>query len=245
MKWSYSRIHCFEDCKYQWFLKYIKMVESTEKFFRNYGLYMHHILEQYLGNKLQKEELVDYYILNYRQNVLGKPPTLKIYNNYFNKGINYLSNIEFPHRNILGVEQEVNFNIGDKKFVGIIDVISNDDGIAIIDHKSRDLKPRSNRKKPIKSDVELDNYLKQPYLYSIYIKEKYGEYPKSLEYNCFKSQVYITEPFNEQKLEETKQWALDKIATIESNEDWKPSLDVWKCNHICDVCDSCEYKELL
>lgn len=245
MRWSYSRITCFEDCKYKWFLKYIKEEPAVKKYFSEYGKFMHKIIEMYLTNQLKKNELSEYYILNFKDNVTPKPPNNKIYLNYFNQGLDYLDNIDFPHKNILGVEEEVKFKIKDKEFIGYIDIVSKDNEISITDNKSRDLKERTTRKKPTKSDAELDDYLRQLYIYSIPVYEKYKEYPKYLEFNCFRTNTFIREEFNPEVLEKTKLWAVGEIKKIANNEEWKPCLDYWKCNHLCDMSENCEYKSLL
>ena len=52
---------------------------------------------------------------------------------------------------------------------GVIDLVGRSDtgGLVIVDHKSRALKPRSKRKKPTKTNQELDEYLRQLYLYAV------------------------------------------------------------------------------
>lgn len=134
------------------------------------------------------------------------------------------------------------FKIGDKPFTGIIDCVAKDeDGIILVDNKSRALKERSKRKKPTKSDAELDEYLRQLYLYSIPIKDTFHCYPARLEFNCYRTGQLISEPFREEELERAKQWAADSIEAITNNEDWSPKLDFWKCRYLCDFCDECEY----
>jgi hypothetical protein len=244
MRWSYSRINAFQECRYAWFLKYIKEVPNKQLFFSNYGKFMHKILEMYFTGLLKKEELSEFYISNFFLSVSGKAPNLNVFNSYFEAGLDYLYNFEFPIKNISSIEKEINFKIGDFDFLGYIDVIA-DNGKIILDHKSKDLKPRSGKKKPLKSDLELDKYLKQLYLYAIATKEIYGEYPQKLIFNCFKLDELISEDFDEGKIEEIKQWILSEIDIITNNDDWKPTLNYWRCNYLCDVCDSCEYKEML
>jgi hypothetical protein len=245
MEWSHSRMTSYVDCKYGWLLKYIMECEKGSGFFAEYGKFMHKIMQLYLDGKLKKADLVDYYLTHFMQNVTSKPPNFKIYENYFNQGITYLQSVNFPHKNIIGVEKEIHYAIGDKSFIGFIDVVSYEDGIIITDHKSKDLKPRSTRKTPLKSDLELDTYLRQLYLYSIHVREEYGIYPKWLEFNAFRTGVYIKELFDIQKYEETKIWAINLIKTITNNEDWKPNIDEWYCKYLCDVNSSCEYFELM
>lgn len=244
MRWSYSRINAFQECRYSWFLKYIKEVPSKSLFFSDYGKFMHKILEMYFTGLLKKEELSEYYISNFFSNVSGTPPSMEIFNSQFEAGLDYLYFFNFPIKDISAVEKEVNFDIGGYEFLGFIDIIA-ENGSIILDHKSRNLKPRSGKKKPLKSDLELDEYLKQLYLYSIPAKEMYGKYPDKLMFNCFKIDTIICEDFDENKLEESKQWILSEIDKITNNDDWKPHLSFFKCNYLCDVADSCEYKTMM
>lgn len=244
MRWSYSRINAFQECPYSWFLKYIKEVPSKPLFFSEYGKFMHQILEMYFTGLLKKEELTEFYISNFFLNVKGAPPNIKVFNSYFEAGLDYLYGFDFPISEINDVEKKVNFKIGKYDFLGYIDIVAGG-GDIILDHKSRNLKPRSNRKKPLKTDIELDEYLRQLYMYSIPVKEEYGEFPKKLIFNCFKLGKMISEDFDEAKLESTKKWALEQIEIITNNDRWQPRLDYWRCKHICDVSDSCEYKEMM
>lgn len=243
--WSYSRIGQFEMCPYGFLLNYIKHVPKKPMFFAEYGKFMHKIIEMYLSGVLDKDDLVNFYISNFRKKVIGRAPNKDIFKTYFQDGLQYLSNIEFPYQDILGIEKKVEFKIGDKPFVGIIDCIAKDgDELIIVDNKSRTLKPRSKRAKPTKSDEELSAYSRQLYLYSVPIKPTFHTYPSRLEFNCFRSGQLISEPFEEEGLEHAKEWALRAIDTITYNEDWSPRLDYWRCRYLCDFSDSCEYFQM-
>lgn len=245
MTWSYSRITTFIDCKYRFYLKYIKHIGGARHFFADYGSFMHLIIQKYLSKELKKEELVSYYLMHFRENVVGKAPNYSIFKNYFNQGIEYLTSIQYPDDEIIGVEKEVSFNIEEKKFIGYIDKVSrNAYGIDVTDNKSRTLKGRSGRKNPTKTDLILDEYLRQLYIYSIPIEKEFGETPKNLIFNCFRTKTIITEPFNNEMYERTKKWALDMIEEISKEEDWSPNIEWFRCAHLCDCCDSCEYYQL-
>ena len=205
---------------------------------------MHSILEQYLLEMMQKEEVVPYYLSRFKTAV-GRPPSPGIFKTYFEQGYDYLSTIDFPHKNILGVERKVSFKIDDIPFVGIVDYEADDGEILLLgDHKSRTLKQRSERKKPTKSDLELDEYFKQLYTYCIPFYEKHGRYPDILEFNCFRAKQVIAEPFNLDKLKETEDWAKSTIEKITNNDDWSPKIDFWKCRYICDQHENCEYYQM-
>ena len=245
MKWSFSRLTAFEDCPYKFYLTYIEKVPKKEHFFSDYGSFVHLVMEKYLKGELKREDLVTYYILNFREYVKTKAPTEKIFKNYFEQGIDYFMEIPSPQTTCIGIEKDIEFFLDGKKFVGFIDVVSQDEnGINIIDHKSRNLKPRGKGKKPTLTDKELDEYLRQLYIYSISIKEEFGVYPKNLIFNCFRTRKLVVEPFNEEVLEAVKNWAISLIEEIREESDWEPNIEDFKCKHICSVSDSCEYYQL-
>lgn len=213
-------------------------------FFSDYGKFMHSIIELYLRGELGKGDLVIYYLTNFRKEVIAEAPNPHIFQKYFQDGLRYLTEFEFPYMNVFAVEQKLDFKIEDKNFVGVIDCVVNDDAVVILDNKSRTLSPRSRRKKPTKSDKELDSYLRQLYLYSVPIKDLFYKYPDRLEFNCFRSGKLISEPFNKDALNKTKEWALSTIEKITNNDVWKPDMEYWKCRYLCDVNQHCEYYQM-
>lgn len=244
MVWSYSRITTYETCPYRFFLTYILKLDKKRLFFSDYGSFIHSIIEKHLTGELKKSELDKYYLSEFQNNVVGRAPNLSIFKNYFQQGLLYMKNFTFPYSNVLEVEKEISFNIKGKPFVGFIDAVAKDTGIVVVDNKSRDLKQRSTRKKPTKSDEELDKYLRQLYFYCIGILNEYKELPEKLCFNCFRSGTVITEPFVQEKFEDAQNWALEMIDTIRNTTEWTPNVDYFVCNHLCDMCHHCEYNRL-
>lgn len=245
MTWSYSRIECFNDCPYRFFLKYIKKCEETPQFYASYGSFMHKLLEKYYKNELNKEEMQTKFLFDFSKEVQGPRPQESTVRKYIDLGLRYLEQFRpFPF-NMIDVEKKVEFKIHGKPFIGFIDYLGEKDGeLYIVDNKSRELKPRSKRATPTVKDRELDEMLKQLYIYSAAIKEEYGKFPKSLCFNCFKNQTFIEEPFNMAAYERAIQWALSEIESIESAEDFYPSIDYFGCYYICGVHDDCCYWEM-
>ena len=243
MTFSYSRLSAFDSCRYKWFMKYVFGIPKIgDSFFSSYGTFMHDILAKFYRGEGDADALVSYYLKNYFAQVTGKPQKNTTAINYFNAGLDAISNIQPSDKEVLGVEQEVHWTLGGREYIGYIDlVLRDDDGIIILDHKSRDLKPRTTRKKPTKGDEELSRYLRQLYLYSIPVYEIYGEYPAHLCFNCYRTGVQISERFDMQAFEETKQWATIKANEIEHNDDWSPNMDYFGCKYLCDVKNECEY----
>ena len=215
-------------------------------FFANYGTFMHKLIEQYLKGEKLSSQLVDGYLENFKSEVKGKAPNRKVFANYFKNGLEYLKEIKpFPYK-ILDVEKRVDLKIEGLPFCGYIDIVGEKDGtLHVIDNKSRLLKPRSNRTKPTKADIELDFYLRQLYLYSVAVEEQYGALPKALCFNCFRNNLWIEEPFNEKAYAESQKWFLDSVAEIREEDNFNPSPEFFKCTYLCEMQDCCGYYELM
>lgn len=245
MVWSYSRIKCFEDCPYRFYLKYISGCKEAPQFYASYGSFMHKLIEEFYKGIIAKEEMLTKFLFGFQENVLGRRPKESTVEKYIQLGVEYLKHFSpFPY-NMVAVEKKVEFELGGKKFIGFIDYLGEKDGeYYIVDNKSRELKPRSGRKKPTVKDQELDEMLKQLYLYAAAVKQEYGKFPKALCFNCFKNQVFIEEPFSEKTFSETVEWFLKTIDDIADENDFLPYLDFFSCNYICGVNNECCYYEM-
>lgn len=245
MTWSYSRIKCFEDCPYRFYLKYISGCKEAPQFYASYGSFMHKLIEEFYKGIITKEEMLTKFLFGFQENVIGRRPQQSTVEKYIQLGIEYLKGFTpFPY-NMVAVEKKVEFELGGKKFIGFIDYLGEKDGeYYIVDNKSRELKPRSGRKKPTVKDQELDEMLKQLYLYAAAIKQEYGKFPNALCFNCFKNRVFIEEPFSEKTFSETIEWFLKTIDDIADENDFLPYLDFFSCNYICGVNNECCYYEM-
>lgn len=245
MTWSYSRIKCFEDCSYRFYLKYISGCKEVPQFYASYGSFMHKLIEEFYRGKLTKEEMLTKFLFDFHTEVQGERPKESTVSKYIQCGVEYLRGFSpFPYK-MIDVEKKVEFEIGGRKFIGFIDYLGEKDGeYYIVDNKSRELKPRSKRAKPTVKDQELDEMLKQLYLYAAAVKQEYGKFPKALCFNCFKNGVFIEEPFSEKVFSETIEWFLKTIDDIADENDFLPYLDYFSCKNICGVKDECCYYEL-
>ena len=245
MTWSYSRIKCFEDCPYRFYLKYISGCKEAPQFYASYGSFMHKLIEEFYKGIITKEEMLTKFLFGFQENVIGRRPQQSTVEKYIQLGIEYLKGFTpFPY-NMVAVEKKVEFELGGKKFIGFIDYLGEKDGeYYIVDNKSRELKPRSGRKKPTVKDQELDEMLKQLYLYAAAIKQEYGKFPNALCFNCFKNRVFIEEPFSEKTFSETIEWFLKTIDDIADENEFLPRIDFFGCNYICGVNGECCYYEM-
>lgn len=248
MVWSHSRIKAFDDCPYRWYLKYVRYPKAKKKemFFANYGKFVHELIASFYSGEKSREELEAEYLRDFRAHVKAYAPNRTVFKNYFVDGLNYIRRLQKPKNKVLSVENKVEFQIGNIPMIGYIDRLEEDqDGrILVIDNKSRTLKPRSHRSKPTKTDEELDQYLRQLYLYSIPVQDQFGKPPDKLCFDCFRSQLFIEEPFNEMASENAKQWVKDRVDEIAVETEFRPNMEYFKCRHLCEMQDYCDYFEL-
>lgn len=242
MTWSHSRLRSFEQCRYGFLLKYILLEPTRDCFYSSYGRFMHEIYERYYSGELTKSQLKPYFLSHFISDVQGIPPTESILHSYYESGRESLDRIPQFQEEIAGVEVKTNFRIGKLRFTGIADLVTRStDGITVLDHKSHSLKPRSTKGKYTKSDEELDQYLRQLYLYTIPLEKKYKAPVKNLCFHCYRSGDIITEKFDPVARDKAIEWAQQTVEDIIHCEDFYPNVDYYFCKHLCDVRDSCDY----
>ena len=246
MVWSHSRITSYLGCPYQFYLKYICGEVERPMFFSGYGSLIHELLARYYGGSASISQVLNEYLCRFTDETSGSRVSGNIKASFFEQGVSLLKALSPIPGEVLSIEEKVFFDVGDRKFIGFIDLVHRDENgaLCILDHKSRDLKPRSKRAKPTKTDQELDQYLRQLYLYAIPVAMKYGQNPDFLEFNCYRTGVRIKERFCTEKLEETKQWALQTIEQISAEKEWSPNVDSWRCRHLCGLSDVCDYYQM-
>lgn len=248
MTWSYSRIKSFEDCPYRWYLKYIMFprTKGLELFFASYGSFMHELIAEYHSGKRDAADIRLNYLSNYRNRVAMPAPSRKVADSYFQSGLDYLREIKPSENKVIAVEERFESVIFDIPFLGFVDRLDERDNgdLILIDNKSRTLRERSKRAKPTQYDMELDEYLRQLYLYSAFIKDRFGKYPSELWFNCFRENLMIKEPFDPEKFNEAISWAKGKIDEIAVETEFRPNIEWFKCHHLCEMRELCEYYEL-
>lgn len=244
MTWSYSRVKCYSDCPYRWYLKYIAEVPSKPMFYSSYGSFMHKLLEQYYSGKISAEEMKIKYLFDFKENVRGDRPSAETVSKYIEQGLQFIEQIQPLPFKLLNTENRFELELGGIRTVGFIDLVGELNGdLIIVDHKSREMKPRSTRQKPTAKDAELDDMLRQLYLYAGAIRELYGKFPKLLCFNCFRNGFFIEELFREERYHEALDWMHRNIRDIQREDKFPPTIDYFVCRWICDVKDECCYCE--
>lgn len=251
MLWSFSRLNSFHNCPYEFYLHYIQCNAGENNFFGQFGSFVHEILEKYVKGELSIFEISQYYEDNFYDVVYKDAPPNKyvdIKQSYYEKGLDYLNNIDLILDNyeVLGVEKEVKFGINGYEIIGYIDLLLKDkktDEIIILDHKSASMKFKQNGEISKTDEQHFLEFKRQLYLYAKPIIEEYKRVD-FLEWNMFKERKHIKIPFNIQEFNEALKWAEDTIKLIENETMWLPNnKNTFYCNNLCGQRNNaCEYK---
>lgn len=243
--YSYTQLTAFNECHYRYYLMYIEDndLEREGNAFAEFGTLCHGLIDDWAKGNLQVWELADEYDARYPDVVVHEFPRImkSVAESTYKKGLEYFQNFPLAEQkwNILETEQKYYTEIAGRKFVGIIDMIFEDeDGkLVILDHKSKSL---STFKK------EADEMYRQQELYAKFCYEKYGKYPDTLAFNLFKENGLIMQkPFDLERYHDTLQWAEDTIHNIETCDmfaqiEMKPEPTMY-CNNLCDVRSACAF----
>lgn len=245
MVWSFSRLNSWHNCKACWEKSYILKEEGEQNAFAEYGVFCHELLEKYAKDELMIWDLVDEYTNKFKQNIIHSFPPNKYVDleySYYEDGLNFFKNFQGFEYEVVNAEEQITMELedevnGDKyKMTGYIDLILKDvDGnIIVMDHKS---------KSKFKNKNEQAEYAKQLYIYSKFIKEKYGKFPKKLIFNMFRKESFVEIDFNENDYNESIQWAIDTINDIKVTDKFDYNFDMFFCNNMCNHRLNCEEKK--
>lgn len=244
--WSYSRLSSYEQCPYQWYLKYIENRDGDTNWYAQNGSAVHETLEKVANGEIAIEDAGSYYLdlTEYFSEYIRESTREKTENQCLDFFAEYDFDL-FNDYEIVGVEEEVNFSVGEYKFHGFIDLHLRDkDGNHIVvDYKSSSGTLKKNGEPKKQSEDTWNGYKKQALIYAEGIKQKYGEYPKSLLWLLFRDQQTFCIAFNVDDCKSAQDWAVETIHKIESDEEFLPQKSFIMCNQLCDFRRSCEYKD--
>lgn len=251
-RYSFSQLSQFNECPFSFYLLRIEeddlgmtrqqTGEEEDNAFSQYGTLMHSILERWAKKELDIEELPYVWEEEYDRNITKPWPRFLSAKGYaekaYKEGYDYLKNFDgFYGFTVLAAEQKFTTTIAGKPFVGVIDLLleNNETGeMYIVDHKSKS-------KSAFKKSAE-DMY-KQIILYSKFVYEKYGRFPDVMMFNLFKEQIYDERKFDKRLYAETLKWAEDTINKMETFDiiDWLEAKDPdFFCQNICSVRAFCD-----
>ena len=251
MEFSFSRVNSFYKCLYGAYLHYIEGIEDEDNAFGQYGHFLHEINEKILKHELDILEAPQYYTKYYKDKVTCDfPPNsyVDLGEKAYNDGLEYLNSLtfDFDRYEVLSVEKEYHYMVGEYPFHGLIDALYRDretGEIIIRDHKTTQFKYLKDGSLSKAKDVQahFDEFKKQLYLYAIPVIEEYGKVDK-LSWNMMRDRRDITIPFDTKEFEEAKQWAINTIDEIKKEELWLPDTsNNYFCRYICGQSSRCFY----
>ena len=251
-RWSYSRCTSFGQCKYEYYLNYI--INDDEQYLRegNYyaevGSFVHKILEMIFKGELTQDDALQYYLDNYKNNVLYKVKNKSTMDKTYALLADFFASIDLSwvdNYEILGVEKKMKFTLDGFDFIGYIDLLLRDkrDGkIVVLDHKSTEYPFKLDGALKKKLQDSFSKYKKQMYLYAYAVYEEYDEYPKDMTWHHFKDGGKLaTIPFKRMEYVESLDWFRRTLREIEREEDFEPNEDFFYCSTLCNFRKSCEY----
>lgn len=251
MLWSYSRLSSFEQCKYQFYLRYIigddELYLQEGNFYAELGSYVHSILEKIFNGELDVEDASQYFVDHYDDNVFYNVNRY-IEDKAFDGCAEYFANLMLDwlkDYEVSGVEKKIESKIDGQPFIGYIDLLLKDKRTGeytIVDHKSSQYPLTKSGKRVLKSEEEkFKCYKHQMYLYCHGIKELYGEFPKWIVWNHFKASAYVRIPFDKNEYKDALEWFNDTVSAIEKEDNFEPQQNFFYCRNLCAFRSSCEY----
>ena len=253
MRWSYSRLCTFEQCRYAFYLKYIindpDLYLDEGNYYAEVGSFCHSILEKIFNGEISPEEASEYYYQHFDENVLYtvKPSimekTYEICANYFaDFSLDWLKGYK-----VIGAEKKVETTINGHNFLGFIDLLIEDEktgDLIIVDHKSAAYPFKKDGKSVLKkSEKTFSSYKKQMYLYAYAVYKEYGKYPTEIWWNHFKDNKIAKIKFDMNDYEEAIAWLETTIDEIKNEEEFSESAEFFYCSNICEYRNCCEYRE--
>lgn len=164
MRTSYSSLNNFKTCPKKYKFKEIDKIKSKQTATLAFGNLMHKTLRFVYTPSSQgfpgKEEAIDFFVRNWKQEVLIKEGEEK---GYFDDGIriigNYIDSRDLKERRqVIALEHHFNIKIGEHNLEGFIDRIDKtEEGFEILDYKTSQKIPPE---KDLENDLQLSIYLK-------------------------------------------------------------------------------------
>lgn len=254
-RYSYSQLTQVDSCPYAYYLNKIEHKEGLSNIFAEIGSLTHDILDEWGKGQFETtDEMADEFLFRFDLEVVTPPPARLAKLGWVDKQRNNLEDFfrnfdEFKGYKILSTEESFEVEIAGRRFVGIVDMIceENDTGALVIyDHKSKKIADFKEHE---------DEMYKQQYLYAKYVYEKYGRYPDKLAFHLFKENgAKFERPFDLNDYNATLEWAVHQMEKIESNEmmDWMICMeqptkkngtpdDCFFCENICSYRNICPF----
>lgn len=274
-KYSFSKLRCFEECKYSYLLDYVQCCESCQEYdreakgcsfplsdfsadspmkpnscefffelkkennaFAEYGTLVHSIMERFARGELPQDMLKQTFIDEFPAAITYQFPAGQwdLEKIYYENALSFFDEFEgFGDMRVVDVEDRFDLQMDDFILTGFIDLVVQDmqDERHVWDWKS---------KKKFKSKLERAEYGKQLYTYALWVKAKYGKYPKEMAFLMFRNMKKEAFPFDDVIMQEVLDWIYKTVSDIRSCEIFEPTFNEFKCSHLCNFRNSCPHR---
>lgn len=154
---------------------------------------------------------------------------------YFASGQQYFAAFDGFGSNydIVAVEERFRIEGMGFPFTGIIDLVLRDrqtGELVVIDHKAKSA--QTLRK-------QMTTYRRQLYLYASAVQQIFGQLPARLQFNLFRENVIVDEPYDPAAHREALCWVRDTIAQIQQEMKWSAHPSAYFCRHVCSCALHC------
>lgn len=238
LRWSFSNLKSFEQCPFEWLLKYVECERGVENIYGQFGSLCHKALELYLKGEMPRGTILDYYIDNFNSYVeYSADDKYGTRDKLYRIGYEFFNNFKLDLSNckIIGVEQKLEFDFYGNTFVGIIDLSYKDANgdLVILDHKTAESPfNKSGGVKKNKTDALL-GYKRQLYIYCYGFYKRYGRMPKKIGWNFIRDNKVVLLDVDKKEYEDAISWARDTIVKIYKTEQFKKVDNYFYCTHLC------------
>ena len=243
---SYSRITCYEDCPYSFYLRYIANEEGDGNFWAEVGSIMHDDLRQIAIGDMSPDDAPSDFLDRYDNEVFyqTKEATMDA---VFTDCMNFLSEYEYKYLEqyrVVAAEDHLYFDVDGVKFHGYIDLLLQDKETGdyiVMDYKS--CKPFFGKRGKLLKAMEktYNEYFKQMCLYCIAVEQNYGRIPKKVMWLHFRNQEITEVPITAEDIETVKKWVAETVLKIDQDQEFLPQKDWFKCHNLCDFRHTCQY----
>lgn len=240
--YSFSQLQSFSECPYAFYLQKIERnPDMVQNAFASQGTLIHDLLDLWAKKELTLEQLPAEYERRYPLEVVEAWPRMLASKGYaekaFQLGLDYFKNFdEFKGFKVISAEERFKIEVEGRPFVGIMDMLLEDEEtgeLVLTDHKSKSLSAFKKAE---------DEMYRQQYLYAKYVQEKYGKYPDRLMFNLFKERgAKMERRFAEKDYLATLIWAGEQMNKMEQYDfvDWlitkevEPGKPDFFCTELC------------
>lgn len=229
--YSFSRLSSWDTCKRAWKNNYIDGNRGEDNFFNTFGTLGHSVFERVDRNEILSSQAFQEWDSRYEAEVVAH--THKWMDGWKRDADTFFKNFKGWSTEAVWVEEHFVIDAGGFMFQGHVDRLgrAKDGSLIITDYKCA---------KPYEG-TQLREKARQLYLYSIAVKQKFGEWPKKLVFFHFKDNVATSIPFKLEGVSEAVEWADRMVQEIENYEGDYPMQDnKYFCEAVCGYRNTCE-----